>query len=42
MYSDEPESLTSEFNEAKFQIARLHNIWLECKNLREKGNLLAW
>lgn len=42
MAYEEENSLTSEFNEAKFQIARLHNIWLECKNLREKGNLLAW
>jgi len=42
MSYEEAESLTSEFNEAKFQIGRLHNIWMECKNLREKGNLTAW
>lgn len=36
----EEERLISEFNEAKFQIFRLHNIWLECKNLREKGKLI--
>lgn len=32
--------LVSEFNEAKFQIFRLHNTWVETKNLREQGKLL--
>lgn len=32
--------LISEFNEAKFQIFRLHNIWVDLRNLREKGNLV--
>ena len=36
------EKLISEFNEAKFQIFRLHNIWVECKYCREHGNLLGW
>jgi len=34
------ERLVSEFNEAAFQISRLHNLWLETKNLREKGRLI--
>lgn len=41
-YADSEDKLISEFNEAAFQISRLHNIWLECKNLREKGNLISW
>lgn len=40
-YSSE-ERLISEFNEAKFQIYRLHNIWVECRYLREKGKLISW
>jgi len=36
------EKLISEFNEAKFQILRLHNIWAECKYLREKGKIISW
>lgn len=36
------EKLLSEFNEAIFQISRLHNVWLECKSCRERGNLLGW
>lgn len=38
----EQERLISEFNEAKFQIFRLHNLWLECKHFRESGMLLNW
>jgi hypothetical protein len=38
----EEERLISEFNEAKFQIFRLHNIWLECKQYREKGFINQW
>lgn len=32
---------TSEFNEAKFQIYRLHNLWLECKMRRQNGDLVG-
>lgn len=39
-YSDSDEKLISEFNEAKFQIYRLHNLWVECKFLRERGKLI--
>jgi len=39
---DNEERMISEFNEAKFQIFRLHNVWLECKSLREKGFLNKW
>jgi len=35
----EEEKLISEFNEAKFQIFRLHNIWLDCRFYRENGLL---
>jgi len=38
----EKEKLISEFNEAKLQIFRLHNIWLECKHFRETGRLVHW
>jgi hypothetical protein len=38
----ENERLISEFNEAKFQIFRLHNIWLDCKTLRRNGDLNSW
>jgi len=40
--ADYEEKLTSEYNEAGFQISRLHNIWLECKYLREKGRLILY
>jgi len=36
------ERLISEFNEAKFQVFRLHNIWMECKMFRESGKLMEW
>jgi len=29
----------SEFNEAAFQIQRLHSIWVECKTRRQNGDL---
>lgn len=32
---------TSEFNEAKFQIFRLHNSWVECKSRRQNGDLVG-
>ena len=38
----EEERLISEFNEAKFQIYRLHYIWLECKKLRESGKIIKY
>jgi hypothetical protein len=38
----EEENMTSEFNEAVFQIQRLHSIWMECKRLREGGRLIEW
>lgn len=34
------EKLISEFNEAKLQIYRIHNILTELRNLREKGGLM--
>jgi len=37
----EKEKLISEYNEAKFQIFRLHNLWLQSKYLREHGNLVG-
>ncbi len=37
-----PERKLSEFNEASFQIQRLHNAWLDCRRLRESGNLEKW
>lgn len=40
LYEDTEDKLISEFNEAKYQIYRLHNIWTECKFLRERGKLM--
>lgn len=34
--------LTSDFNEAKFQIYRLHILWITCNNLSQSGNLIEW
>lgn len=34
--------LTSDFNEAKFQIYRLHILWLTCNTLSQNGNLNEW
>jgi len=36
------ERLISEFNEAVFQIGRLHNIWLQSRVARESGQLIKW
>jgi len=33
------EKLTSKYNEASFQIQRLHNIWLDARRHRENGSL---
>lgn len=38
----EEERLISEFNEAKFQIYRLHNLWVVSKSYREAGKLIDW
>ena len=38
----EEEQLTSAYNEAEFQISRLHNIWLKCQLRREQGDLVSW
>lgn len=38
----EIEHQTSEFNDAVFQIERLHNFWNECKYYREKGKLVEY
>lgn len=35
-------NMTSEFNEAKFQIWRLHAIWASARTAREAGELKAW
>lgn len=34
--------LTSDFNEAKFQIYRLHILWTTCNNLSFEGKLSEW
>ena len=34
--------LTSDFNEAKFQIYRLHILWLNCNSISQAGNLTKW
>jgi hypothetical protein len=34
--------LISDFNEAKFQIYRLHILWLTCNTLSQTGKLLEW
>lgn len=34
--------ITSEYNEAKFQILRLHILWLGCNNISKSGNLDGW
>lgn len=36
----EEEKLISEFNEAGFQISRLHNLYLKSQFLRERGRLI--
>lgn len=40
-YLDTEEKLISEFNEAKWQIFRLNNLWNECRHLRERGDLIG-
>lgn len=42
-YNEEPSSsFLSDFNEAKFQIYRLHIMWLECNNHSKNGKLTQW
>ena len=43
-YVEEKKNLLSDFNEAKFQIIRLHNSWVLCNNYRRLGKLteLKW
>lgn len=36
------QELTSDFNEAKFQIYRLHILWVTCNNLSNEGKLEEW
>jgi hypothetical protein len=36
------ESESSNFNEAQWQINRLHNSWINCKHYRTKGDLFNW
>lgn len=42
--AEEKKNLTSDFNEAKFQILRLHNSWQLCNSYRRTGQLekLKW
>lgn len=41
-YSDVKKEVVSEFNEAKYQIFRLHLLWLSCNNLSNAGKLEQW
>ena len=34
--------LTSDFNEAKFQIYRLHILWVTCNTISNEGKLQEW
>jgi len=38
----EGEREISEYNEASFQILRLHNLWESCNKLSSAGKLLGW
>ncbi len=38
----EDKKLISEFNEAKFQVLRLHNSWVLCNSYRRGGKLTSW
>jgi len=40
MASEQPDVISA-FNEAAFQVQRIHNIWLDLRKNRERGNLLA-
>ena len=41
-YGDEKKELISDFNEAKFQILRLHLQWQSCNSLSQSGKLIQW
>jgi hypothetical protein len=41
MDGDYSERRISEFNEAIFQIQRLHALWIECKSRRQNGDLIG-
>ena len=41
-YGDERKELISDFNEAKFQILRLHLLWQSCNSLSQSGKLIQW
>lgn len=41
-HEDYKKELTSDFNEAKFQIYRLHILWLNCNNVSQAGKLIEW
>lgn len=41
-YYDEKKELISDFNEAKFQIFRLHDLWQGCNAAATVGNLSLW
>ena len=41
-YDIEKKSLISEFNEAKFRIFRLHNLFQDCNSYSCAGNLHGW
>jgi len=36
------DGLTSEYNEASFQIYRLHIVWTKCREYRQSGNIIGW
>ena len=42
IYDTEKKDLTSDFNEAKFQILRLHILWISCNTLSQSGKLIEW
>ena len=41
-YGDEKKELISDFNEAKFQILRLHLLWQSCNSRSQSGKLIQW
>ncbi len=41
-YGEEKKNLISDFNEAKFQILRLHLLWQSCNSLSQSGKLIQW
>jgi hypothetical protein len=41
-YPAEKKELISDFNEAKFQILRLHVLWQSCNTCSQNGNLEQW